>query len=351
MVSAPCVRESLKKTKRAPRQPPLQHWLLTAFKAFAQSLCLIDNSISLPSISPERHDIVRQHSDIVAILFALSAITIWAGWMSATRIAATDGIAPIDVAMLRYGVPAVMLAPVWSNTYRKLKHAPKWSLVAMLGWGFPFVWLVTAALERASVVHLATIVFCTMPVFAVLFERVFFATKIESKQVPGYGLIGIAALIVVLGALFGTSSADPRSIIYMLLASAGWAAYVVAFKHTGFSSIEAPAYVCVVSTLVLLAVKSMSGGMLFPLTWAQFTFNALAQGVLSGFVATILYTAAITRIGSTRTASFSVLMPLLGTAIAFVWLNESPAALDLTALMLGTLGVAIVNGVIRLGRG
>ena len=290
----------------------------------------------------------RPQSDTTAILFALGAITIWAGWMSATRIAATDGVAPIDVAMLRYGVPALMLAPVWVSTFRKLRHAPIWSLIAMLGWGLPFVWLVAASLERASVVHLATIVFCTMPVFAVLGERLFFKTKVEPRQVPGFILIGIGAIAVILSALFGKNGTDPYSVLLMVLAAVGWAAYMISFKHTGLSPIEGPAYVCVVSTILLLAIKAISFSPFLPLTFNQIAFNAIAQGVLSGFVGTILYTAAIARIGGARTASFSVLMPMLGTAIAFFWLGEVPSMVDMSALTLGTLGVAIVNNVIRL---
>lgn len=291
---------------------------------------------------------MRGQGETTAVLAALCAVTIWAGWMSATRVAATQGVAPIDVAMLRYAVPALMLAPFWASTFGKLRSAPLWSLVALLGWGLPFVWLVTAALQRASVVNLATIVFCTMPIFAVAGERVIFGTKVDPARLPGFVLIGIAALLVILGALFGNAGTDLYSLFLLLLASAGWASYTIAFKHTGFSPIEGPAYVCIISTLVVLVIKGLSPGAFFPLTWSQIAFNAIAQGVLSGFVATILYTTAIARLGSTRTASFSVLMPMLGTGIAFFWLGEAPTALDMIALSLGTVGVAIVNDVVRI---
>lgn len=286
--------------------------------------------------------------DTIAVLFALGAITIWAGWMSATRIAATEGSAPIDVAFLRYAVPALMLMPVWVSAFRKAWGAPLWSLVAMLGWGLPFVWLVTAALERASVIHLATIVPCTLPIFAVVGERVFFGQKVDRTQLPGFILIGIAAFSLILNAAVGASGADLNSIFLLLLAAAGWAAYTVAFKRTGFTSTEGPAYVCVVSTLLLLTIKAGSSGPFLAMTWQQISFNAIAQGVLSGFVATILYTAAIDRIGSVRTASFSVLLPVLAACIAYLWLGEVPSFLDVVALSLGTLGVAIVNKVISI---
>ena len=289
----------------------------------------------------------REQSEVRAIMYVLIAITIWAGWMSATRVAATGGVAPIDVAALRYGVPALMLAPVLKNTFKKMRHAPLWSLIAMFGWGLPFVWLLATALESANVVHLATIVFCTMPVFAVLGERLIFGTRLDPKRVPGFMLIGLAAVIAILNALFGDGGADPKSLLLMLLASAGWASYTVAFKHTGFSPLEGPAYVCAISTLVLLIIKALSAGPWLPLSWSELVFNGIAQGVLSGFCATILYTMAIERLGSARTASFSVLMPMIGTAIAYFWLREVPSAVDLCALSLGTLGVAIVNDALR----
>jgi drug/metabolite transporter (DMT)-like permease len=289
----------------------------------------------------------HEQSEVRAILFVLIAITIWSGWMSATRVAATGGVAAIDVAALRYGVPAVMLAPVLKSTFQKMRHAPLWSLIAMFGWGLPFVWLLATALESASVVHLATIVFCTMPVFAVLGERLIFGTRLDPKRVPGFLLIGMAALIVILNALVAEGGTNPRSLLLMLIASAGWASYTIAFKHTGFSPLEGPAYVCAVSTLVLLIIKALSAGPWLPLSGSQLVFNGVAQGVLSGFVATILYTMAIERLGSARTASFSVVMPMIGTAIAYFWLAEVPSAVDFCALSLGTLGVVIVNDALR----
>lgn len=291
---------------------------------------------------------MRPKSETTAMLLALGAITIWASWMSATRIAATDGVAAIDVALLRYGVPALMLAPVWVSTFRKLLVTPVWALIALMGWGLPFVWLVATALEQANVVTLATVVFCTMPLFAILGDWIVFGTKVEPKRLPGFALIGIAALIVISSALMGELGTDPYNVLLMLLAAAGWASYTVAFKHTKFSPLEGPAYVCLVSTVILLAIKAISSEPVLPLTWSQIVFNGVAQGVLSGFVATIFYTMAIDSLGGARTASFSVIMPILGTAIAFLWLGEVPSIVDMIALSLGTIGVAIVNDVIRI---
>lgn len=286
----------------------------------------------------------HQSTDWIALLCVIAAVSIWAWWMSATRIAAQQGIAPIDVALLRYAVPALLLLPWLPRTLKKLTRAPAWSTIALLGWGAPFLWLVTASLQQADVVYLATIVPCTMPLLAVVAERIFFGTRLNKQQLTGFALIAAAALLVITSALTGTSGITLVALTLMLLAAMGWGSYVVAFKHTGLSAAEGATWVCTASTMLIVGYKLFTGSAMLPLTAEQIAFNAFSQGFLSGFVAVLLYTTAITRMGSARAASFSVLMPVLGSLFAWLWLKETPAPLSVVALFLGSIGVGVVNG-------
>jgi len=266
--------------------------------------------------------------------------------MSATRLAAQQGIAPLDVAFMRYSVPALLLLPVWLPTLRKLKHAPRWSIIAMLGWGAPFLWLVTASLKESNVIYFATIVPCTMPIFAVIAERLFFKQQPTRTQVIGFALIGAAALLVIVNTVSGGGT-SLSSVGLMFLAAAGWACYVVSFRHTGLTAAQGAAWVSVASTLAILLVKRVTGSEILPLTTDQLIFNAISQGLISGFTAVLLYTIAIGRLGPVRASSFSVLLPILGSFFAWVWLNETPSSFSLFTLVLGTVGVAVINGVFR----
>jgi len=196
--------------------------------------------------------------DKLAIACALTAVAIWGWWMSATRVAATQGIAPIDVALMRYSVPALLLIPVWLSTLRTLKTAPLWATIAMLGWGAPFLWLVTESLKDTNVIYLATIVPCTMPIFAVVAERVFFAQQLTRTQLFGFALIATATLLIVFNALFG-GGINLSSLGLMLLAAAGWGSYVVSFRHTGLSAAQGAAWVCAASTAIIILVKLLTG--------------------------------------------------------------------------------------------
>lgn len=272
------------------------------------------------------------------------AVAIWGWWMSATRVAAKQDIAPLDVALMRYSIPALLLVPVWLATLRKLKRAPVWSIIAMLGWGAPFLWLVTASLKDTEVIYLATIVPCTMPIIAMAAERIWFSQQPSRAQLVGCAIIAAATLLVILKAIFG--GVNLSSIGLMLLAGAGWSAYVVSFRHTGLTAAEGAAWVCIASTALILVIKIIKGGELLSLTTEQFIFNAFAQGFVSGFVAVLAYTIAIGRLGTAQAASFSVLVPALAAFFAWAWLGETPTFFNMLTLLLATLGVAVINGLI-----
>ncbi len=288
---------------------------------------------------------VRQGRDWTGLGLALVAVTIWAAWLPATRIAIEDGLTGTDIALLRYGVPATMLAPLCWRIGLLPRGVPLSSVAMMFCWGAPFVLFVTAGMDRASIAHTAALVPCTMPVLAAAGAWLLHGERIAPERRAGIALIAVAAALVLALVLSGRGGeTDLPSLGFLLLASAGWAAYTVAYRRSGLSAVQAAAVVFAWSTLLLVPVILATGSALPGLPPATLAFHIAAQGILSGFVATIAYGLAITRLGTARAASFSVLVPVLATAMAVVWLGERPSVLDAVALGIGTLGVAMVNG-------
>jgi len=291
-----------------------------------------------------------QGRDRAGIAFALLAVVIWAAWLPATRVAISDGLGPIDIALLRYGVPALMLLPVCLRTGLLPRGVPVSLLLAMFCWGAPFVLLMSFGMARASVVHTAALVPCMMPVIAAFASRAFYGEAIPRQRRIGITFIMVDAMLVLVSVYIGDSMTDLSTIGLLLLASAGWAAYSVAFRRSGLTAVQAAAVVFAWSTIMLIPLALMHGTMLPTLPTGSLLFHILAQGVLSGFVATIAYGLAIGRLGVPRAASFSVLVPVLATILAVVWIGEMPSALDAVALCIGTLGVAVINGVLSFKR-
>jgi drug/metabolite transporter (DMT)-like permease len=81
--------------------------------------------------------------------------------------------------------------------------------------------------------------------------------------------------------------------------------------------------------------------------------QATMQGLLSGVLAIVLYGVAITRLGATRGAALTALVPVLAAVLAVPLLGEWPGAATALAIVATTLGVALAAGLLdgwRLGR-
>lgn len=271
------------------------------------------------------------------------AVAIWGGWMAATRFAVNEAIAPLDLAFLRYGVPAVMLAPYWVPRGIVPKDVPRWTLIAMMGWGAPFVILMAMAMETASVAHVAAIVPCMMPLIAAALGLTFFGERFGSPQKVGFCLIGAGAACVMVPLLIGGNGKALYGIGLLMLCALGWASFTTAYRRSGLNAAEAAGLICLYSTVLVGIALLVTGSSLSGLNWQTITFHAIAQGFLSGAVATIAYGIAIERLGSPRASSFSALVPGIAAVIAYVWLLETPTTLDVIALILASLGVAFVN--------
>lgn len=67
---------------------------------------------SSPSfVSSSQHDRLHTRSLAVGVLAALAAVLIGSGWQIVSRHGVTTSLGPVELAVLRYGIPALLLAP------------------------------------------------------------------------------------------------------------------------------------------------------------------------------------------------------------------------------------------------
>jgi len=273
----------------------------------------------------------------------LTAVIIWAWWMVATRFAVKEAVAPLDLALLRYGVPAICLAPWWWQCGIFPRQTPLWALIMMMGWGAPFVLFISMAMQTAPVAHVAAIVPCMMPLFAAVMSFGLFGERFGLSEKIGFALIAIGVAFVILPLMFGDQTEALSNIGLLLLAALGWASFSVAFRRSGLTPPQAAGLVCLYSTIIVSALLLWFGSSLETMHWQVIAFHSMAQGLLSGAVATIAFGYAIQTLGPPRAASFSALVPGLGAIIGYLWLGETPTTLDWIALGSASLGVAFVN--------
>jgi drug/metabolite transporter (DMT)-like permease len=277
------------------------------------------------------------------MIAGLGAVLIWAAWIVATRYAVGHAIEPSAVAVLRFGVPALLFAPVWWRIGLVPKNVPWPVLLALLGFGAPFFLLVGYAMRYAPAADAPPLLSGTMPLI-VAGVALAFGEKFGLVRKFGLALIGASALAIVAASVISGSAAWHGHLL--LLGAAGlWALYTLAFKKSGLTAVEAAAVVAVWSAILLLPVGAPA--LISNVIHGRLTdvlVQAGVQGVLSGVFAIVLYGLAITRLGASRGAAMTALVPPFAAMLGIPLLGEWPGLPTLIAIILTTAGVALAAG-------
>jgi drug/metabolite transporter (DMT)-like permease len=276
----------------------------------------------------------------LGVAAGLGAATIWAGWLVLVRAAPGAGLGPLDVALLRYGVPALALAPVWLRLGPAPAHLSRGRLAAMaLGWGAPFALLVAEGARSAPTALAAALVPGSMPLWAALIAAAALGARPGLLARAGFAFIAAAAALAAASAEGAALDAVP----WLLAAAVAWAAYAVAYRGSGLSPLEATALVAFWSAPPLLAAALLFGERLSALAPGALAAQVALHGLLSGVVATALFAGAIAALGAARAAAFAALTPGLAALGGWIALGEVPTAGVVWALAAATAGVALVN--------
>jgi len=258
-------------------------------------------------------------------LAALAAALIGSSWQLLTRHGVTTTLGPIEIALLRYGIPALVLLPVlWRSLSRM--HAVSRTRLAVIvaGGGLPVGLLVFSGARLAPASHMGVFMAGTMPVFTALACRMFMGEAIAPTRWFGFGLIlaGVSCLGL---ASVGLDADTWRGDALFVLAAAAWAAYTVAFRGAGLAAIEGAAVINAASLLGLLLMLPWAGAAhLATAPWHDIVVQGVGQGLVVGLFGLATYMFAVTRLGSSRAALSSALVPPM-TALGAAWILGEPA--------------------------
>lgn len=276
-----------------------------------------------------------------AIIFA---VVIWAGWIVATR----DQVASasvLDISVLRYLPPAIILAPVWLRR-GLIPRGEDWRLVVIMatGWGGIFVILTGKGLETVPASLFGPLVPAMLPLTVGLWDRVIGGVRFSPQRKGGLALILISIALTIGPALAAGDLGFLSGVPYLLAAAIGWSAFTIAFRHSTLSGIEAAAYISLWSTPFLLLSVLVAGTAIPQMSWGTIGWMVLSQGVLSGVGAATCFAYAVRHLGAARTSSFTSLVPMGAAVGGWLALGESVGALGWAAVIFACLGVATVNG-------
>ena len=280
---------------------------------------------------------------------ALSAALIWGSWIVVTRLGVTTTLAPTDVAVLRFGIPAVVLLPVLLREGFALKRIGIGRTAMMVaGAGLPFFLVSSAGMKFAPASHAGALLPGTMPLFVALLAALFDGERFSAVRLGGFGFV-IAGVLAIGGyQLLAGDGGEWRGDLLFLAGAFLWAVYTLVFRRAGIGAWHGAALINAYSIIGLLPLALWTGSHLTELSWPQLGLQALSQGVLSGIVALFAYGLAIRRLGAPRAAVFISLTPVIAALIALPVLGERPDVATSLGIVAVSLGVALASGAIRL---
>ncbi|MCQ0025297.1 DMT family transporter [Streptomyces somaliensis DSM 40738] len=276
----------------------------------------------------------------------LLTVLIWAAFALSARALSASTLLPADAALLRFGVPLVVLAPaLWRRRRALAAVRPGPAAKIVCGAGVPFF---LAAMFGGSLTS-ASFVGAIVPGMVPLFVSALMAAR--GRGVPrgtqAAGLALIAAGVVALvwryvvpfdgGVLLGSGT--------LLVASGLWALYTVGLREVDLDPVGSIGLLCIPS---FAAVAALVAAGVLPTGFAgaaaaDVALFLVVQGLGVGLCAGLLYAFAIRRLGAERSSVVGSLSPVVVVLLAVPLLGERPTAAVLVGVPLVTTGVVLAN--------
>jgi drug/metabolite transporter (DMT)-like permease len=283
------------------------------------------------------------------LLAALAAAFIGSAWQLVSRHGVTTTLGPMELALMRYGIPALLLAPLWFGNKRIAPKASRLVLALLvIGGGLPFGLLVLAGAQWAPASHMGIFMAGSLPLFTAIGAWLHKGQKVEGARLVGLACIAIGMALFAAGS-FRSGSLDWRGDLLFLAAAMLWAVHSLAFARCGLTPWQGAAFVNGWSALLLLPVLSIAGAprLLLSAPWPDVALQAMAQGVVAGVLGLVVYMVAVARLGAPRASLSAALVPVLTTLGAAVWMNEPVTGAVLLALALVVPGIVLASGAVR----
>ncbi|WP_157603143.1 MULTISPECIES: DMT family transporter [unclassified Rathayibacter] len=275
----------------------------------------------------------------------IATVATWAGFALSIRGIGGSGLTSNDVALLRFGLPLLVLAPAIPRALRSIRRESPLTLACLaLGAGLPY--FLTAALggRLTSAALVGLVIPGSVPVFVALL-----ALGLMRERPGAARLVGLGSIVVGVAVIVALTAATSIALGIAILLAAGllWAVYTLGLRRTRLTPVSVVVTVCAPSFLLSL-LAALTGalpttlltGSAEPSAVASF---ALVQGVGVGVVAALAYTVAVQHLGSGRAAAFGSLSPVVTALVALPLFGESLPPGDIVGLALVVLGVVVAN--------
>lgn len=291
-------------------------------------------------------------SQIIGILFGISATVIWAGWPVLSKIATNNQLQPYDITMLRFTISGIALLPLCIFRWARLKAIAGKGVLLALGAGAPYVLLGTSGLAYAPTSHFSIIMPTSMLLFTTIGSVIWLGDKLTLGRIIGIGFIISGVVFVGANSVANLSLQDTLIGDLMFLGCGFlWAIYTLLAKYWKINPWDATILVSMVSICLYLPFYLYNfGTQVFEVASQTLIIQGLYQGLFASIGALYLYSKAVSLLGAAKGAIFSVLLPPLSLLLASFLLDEGLTWVELGGLVLVCAGMLFAFEIFRLPR-
>lgn len=287
-----------------------------------------------------------QSGTVVGYAAIAVTVAVWAGFALSIRYISASALTTADVALIRFGLPTLLLLPFLPSRRRALRRVkPRDAMMVICGAGLPFFFVASAGGAATSATYVGALIAGTSPLSVALVGYAIDRRFPPATRWYALAIIVAGAAALVVASPAGVSASTAKGVALLLGASLLWGIYTLGLRRAGLDAVGSTLLLNVPSLVGLLAL--MASGMvdshLGTFSLAEAAPFLLVQGLGVGLISSLTYVVAIARLGAARSATVGSLAPALASLLAVPLLGE-PLTL-LVALGVGaiTLGVLLSN--------
>lgn len=273
------------------------------------------------------------------LCWAVVAITIWSGSLVMLRLGVTTSLNAFDLTMLRFGVAALILAPVALRRGTGTDRLDSTGLFVMvLAFGAPYVLLVAFAMKTAPAAAAGALNPGVMAIASVLLGR-----KILGDTIGGARFAGLA--VTAVGIVLFTMAGGAIATGHVILIGTGilWASYTLIVRRAAVPALNATAVVAVGSAIIYLPIYLVAlPKQIFSAPPTDVILQAGFQGGLVGVVAIYAFTRSAELLGPVAGATLPALIPVVTLGLGIVVLGETAGMDELISAVIVTIGLALI---------
>lgn len=287
-----------------------------------------------------------QTSPLIGYAAMVLTVLIWAGFALSIRAIGASPLAPADVALIRFGLPTLLLLPFLPSRWAMLRRVkPLSALMILMGGGVPFFFMASAGGKVTSAAHVASLIAGTTPLSVALIAYVVDRQRMTAARGRAIALILAGVLLLLVSQSHVSHGAFVGGAGLLLLASLLWGSYTLGLRRAGLDAIGCALLLSVPSFLLTALLVSLG---VVDSHVGQFTVaNAmpflLAQGLGVGVISSLSYALAIRHLDTPRCSAIGSLAPALACLGAVPLLGESLTLAVACGIAVITAGVILAN--------